>query len=330
MKDKQLTMQDIADLAGVGKSTVSRYFNGGYVKEETRRKLKEIIEKVDYTPNTIAQSLKATKTKTIGIVAPCLDSITSSRVMMALDEYVRNEGYVTIIINTNHNEMRELTSIEHVWKMNVDAIVLIATNITEAHRQLAHKIDVPMLFIGQVFSDGYSIVNDDYHAGFDMGEYVAKKGHMDITYVGVNASDRAVGIERKKGVMDGFQTHGVSSINTIETDFTFTHSQDVISAYLKKHIPSVFICATDTIALACYKEVQALQLKVPEDISIVGFGGYESSSVITPSLCTVRFDNEMAGKMAGEAIIKWINGEIIPKMQSVGYTIIEGESVQSI
>lgn len=136
MENKKLTMNDIAKMAGVAKSTVSRYFNGGYVKEETREKLKKIIDEYHYEPNAVAQSLKAKRTHTIGIVAPCLDSITSSRMLMAIDEYLKNKGYTTIIMNTNHNEIRELASIEHLWRMNVDGIILLATAVTMTHSNL--------------------------------------------------------------------------------------------------------------------------------------------------------------------------------------------------
>ena len=88
MDKKKLTMNDIAKIAGVAKSTVSRYFNGGYVKEETRIKLKKIVDEYNYEPNAVAQSLKAKHSHTIGIIAPCLDSITSSRMLMAIDEYL--------------------------------------------------------------------------------------------------------------------------------------------------------------------------------------------------------------------------------------------------
>lgn len=75
MDKKKLTMNDIAKIAGVAKSTVSRYFNGGYVKEETRIKLKKIVDEYNYEPNAVAQSLKAKHSHTIGIIAPCLDSL---------------------------------------------------------------------------------------------------------------------------------------------------------------------------------------------------------------------------------------------------------------
>ena len=101
MKDKKLTMQDIAKMAGVGKTTVSRYFNGGYVKDETRDKIKKIIDEYHYQPNTFAQSLKAKETKIIGIIAPTLTSTTSSRVLMLLDAYLKDQGYTPLIISEN-------------------------------------------------------------------------------------------------------------------------------------------------------------------------------------------------------------------------------------
>ncbi|WRK52154.1 LacI family DNA-binding transcriptional regulator [Coprobacillaceae bacterium CR2/5/TPMF4] len=213
-------MSDIAKMAGVGKSTVSRYFNGGYVKEETRQKLKKIIDECHYEPSTIAQSLKAKYSKVIGIVAPCLDSITTSRVLMMADQYLKDHGYTTLIINTNHDEMRELTSIEQLWRMNVDGIILIATTVTLAHQSIAAKLDIPLLFVAQRYGAGISIINDDYNAGYDVGKYGAKMGHRSVCYVGVNGKDEAVGIYRKDGVINGLKDYGVETVDILETDFS--------------------------------------------------------------------------------------------------------------
>lgn len=330
MDNKKLTMGDIASIAGVSKSTVSRYFNGGYVKEETRLKLKKVIDAYNYEPNAIAQSLKAKYSKTIGIIAPCLDSITTSRVLMVIDEELKNKGYTTIIINTNHNELRELTSIEHLWRMNVDGILLMATHVTMAHQKIAAKMDIPMIFIAQLFKEGISIINDDYQAGYAMGCHVASLGHRQIAYVGVSQKDEAVGVERKKGVIDALHKQGCQSIDIIETDFSFDKTRQVIKKYLQNKRPSILVCATDTIALACYKEIQAMHLAVPENISLSGFGGYEVSTLITPSLCTIRFDNERTGRVAANTIIHLIEGLPIEKTQVIGFSLIEGKSIKKI
>lgn len=330
MNDKKITMLDIAKTCGVSKSTVSRYFNGGYVKEETKNKIKEIIEKNNYEPNTFAQSLKAKQSNIIGLIAPCLDSITSSRMLMSMDEYLRNEGYNTIIINTNHDQSRELTSIEKLWRMNVDGIILLSTFIEQEHKNLVKKLDIPIIFVGQQLSEGISIINDDYNAGVEVGRYATKMGHKEIVYLGVSCKDEAVGIERKKGILHGINMDEHSNIEILETDFSFDKTIGVVKDLLKRRKPTLIICATDNIAMAAYKEIRRMGLSIPEDISIIGFGGYTISSLLTPSLCTIRFNNELAGSLAGETIVKLLNNKSVPKKQIVDYFMIEGESVKCI
>lgn len=330
MENKKMTMSDIAKEAGVAKSTVSRYFNGGYVKEETREKLKKIVERYQYEPNAVAQSLKAKHSHTIGIVAPCLDSITSSRMLMAIDKYLKVHGYKTIIMNTSHNEISELAYIEHLWRMNVDGIILLATTVTMTHQQIAVKLDIPMLIVAQLFKGGISIIYDDYHAGYDVGCYAASMGHQKILYMGVGRKDEAVGIQRRKGVLDALKEHHIDDVAVKETDFSFEESRKIIKEYLNNHQPTLIICATDNIALACYKEIQEKGLRVPEDISLIGFGGYEISSLVTPSLCTIRFDNELAGQMAGKTILQLIEKEPVANTQLIGYQLIKGGSVKKM
>lgn len=330
MKDKKLTMSDIAKMAGVGKSTVSRYFNGGYIKEETRLKLKKVIDENNYEPSTLAQSLKAKYTKVIGIVVPCLDSITTSRVLMTMDQYLKDHGYTTLIINTNHDEMRELTSIEQLWRMNVDGIILMATVVTMAHQNIAAKLDIPLLFVAQRYGAGVSIINDDYSAGYEVGKYAAYMGHRKICYIGVSGKDEAVGIYRKDGVINGLRDNGVSSVDLLETDFSLEKAHLIALDYLKKKQPTLFIGATDNIALGCLKAINELKLKMPDDISLIGFGGYETSQFINPSLSTVRFNNEETGIKAGQTIIDLIEGNVVDNLQLIGYTLIKGQSVKDL
>lgn len=328
MKEKKLTMKDIAKMAGVGKTTVSRYFNGGYVKDETKIKIKKIIDQYNYQPNTFAQSLKAKETKIIGVIAPTLTSTTSSRMISSLNCYLKKEGYTPLIIDTNYNQLEELSAIEKLWHMNVDGIVLVATELTMAHYTLSKKLDIPFVVLGQEMKEGYSIVNDDYDAGFEVGKYAGKMNHQKIIYLGVNAKDEAVGYRRRKGVLDGLKQSGIENVKVVETDFTFDKTRKVVSELLKRELPSLIICATDNIALATFKELKEANIKVPEMVSLIGFGGYEISKLITPSLCTIRFDNEHAGVLAGESLLKLIKKEEIEHTQKIHYQFIEGGSVE--
>lgn len=329
MKDKKLTMDDIAKIAGVGKSTVSRYFNGGYIKEETKLKLKKVVDEYHYEPNAIAQSLKARYSKLVGIVAPCLDSVTSSRVLMNMDQYLKEHGYTAIILNTNHDELRELTSIEQLSRMNVDGIILMATHVTMAHQKIASTLNIPILFVAQQYDLGYSIVNDDYQAGYEVGAYATGHGHQSICYMGVSQKDEAVGVKRKKGVIDGLKEKGIESLDILEVDFSFEKAHQMATAYLQNKRPSLIICATDNIALGCLKAIQESGLSTPKDISLIGFGGYEISTYMSPSLTTIRFNNEETGQKAGATIIKLIEGESVAKLQLIGYSMKVGQSVKN-
>ena len=108
---KKMTMADIANLSGVGKSTVSRYFNGGYVKDETRAKIQKVIEEYNYTPNAFAR-LNAKQSNVIGVVVPTLNSKITSRVITSIDRYLREKGYTTLIQNSDHDIDQELQNIQ--------------------------------------------------------------------------------------------------------------------------------------------------------------------------------------------------------------------------
>lgn len=329
MKHKRITMKEIAEEAGVAKSTVSRYFNNGYVKEETRERIRKVIEAHDYEPSAAASNLKAKETKTIGIVAPTINSNTSSRLLTSINNYLKEKGYTVILIDTDHDINDEIRSIEYFESMRVDGIILVATNINLIHQKLVHESDIPILIVAQHFKNGISIIYDDYRAGYAAGEYAAENGHDNVLYLGVNRVDEAVGVQRRKGVLEALEDHHVLRIHTREADFSFSKARKVVRHYLEDHHPTLIIAATDNLALACYKEITEKGLKVPEDISLIGFGGYEVSELLTPSLCTIRFDYKLAGQMAGATILALIKGEPVATTQVIGFELIEGGSVKN-
>ena len=107
---RKITMADIADMAGVTKSTVSRYFNGGYVKESTRERIQEITREYNYEPNAFAR-LKARESNVIGVVVPTLNSKVTSRVVTSIGRYLRGQGYETLIKDSDHSPELELKNL---------------------------------------------------------------------------------------------------------------------------------------------------------------------------------------------------------------------------
>lgn len=324
---EKITMNDIARMAGVAKSTVSRYFNGGYVKEETREKIRTIIQEYNYEPSAAAKTLRSYETRTIGIVAPTLNSVTTGRLLTSVNDYLMEHGYSVLIQSTNHDPARELACLEYLISLRVDGIILIATNILEAHQKLVETAPIPILIVAQHFKNAPSIIYDDWRAGKDVGKLAAQTGHQHVLYIGVGERDEAVGLQRKKGVLEGLAENGVDQVDIIESDFLFQNARIPVREYLEKNTPDLIIAATDNLALAAFKELCMAGRKVPEEVSLIGFGHYEAGQLITPSLCSVCFDYGLAGQIAGSTILAMIAKLPVSTTQVIGYTIELGQSL---
>lgn len=322
---KNLTITDIARMAGVGKSTISRYFNGGYVKDSTKETIRKIIDENHYQPNTFAR-LKAKNSHIIGVIAPCLDSAVASRVLMSIDETLQAKGYTSLIINTNHDSSHELKSMASLYRMKVDGIIINATVVTQQHYELANQFDIPVIFIGQRYTQGVSIINDDAKAGEFIANYLIKKGHQDVLFISVDEQDEAVGIIRKQAVCQTLDQHGIF-YQVYISDYTLDSSKAIIKEALLKHLPSVILCSSTKQLLASYHCVKELGLRIPEDISICGFGGYEFSEVLSPSLTSIQFDAKLSGNVGAKTMLSMINEEDVETTQMIPFEFYEGNSV---
>ena len=323
----KITINDIAKMANVSKSTVSRYLNNGRVSEDTANKIKKIIEEFNYEPNIFAQSLKAKSTKLIGIIAPRLDSIVTSRAIMSIDENLKKKGYNSLILNTSLDTNLELEYLEMLLNIKVDGIILLATQISEKHKTLIKRIPIPIIVIGQKCSDTVCIVNDDYGAGYKMGQHIKSKGHKKILYVGVDKQDRAIGVRRRNGVFDQFDKDCNYEIKEIISDFTTDTSERLVLEALGEYSPTAIICATDKIAVGAIRAIEKID-KIPfKDISVTGFGGYSTMKRI---LTTIRYNSVKVGKVSVDTMIMMIEGSKVDKLQVIDFDFIDGDSVEDI
>lgn len=323
-----MTMADVADMAGVAKSTVSRYFNGGYVKQSTKDKIQKVISEYNYEPNAFAR-LKAKKSHVIGVIVPTLNSKITSRVITSIDRYLRERDYTTLIKNSDHNIDLELQNIQKLIHLNVDGILISSIAITKEHRQIFEESQIPIVILAQDYEGGVSIIDDDYNAGKCMGEYIGKTGHKKVGYIGVYETDVAVGVRRKQGVLDGLKEYGITDVAIAKSDYSFIGGQKNTRELLEERDLDAIICATDRLAFGAYKILNKKGLRIPEDVSVVGFGGYEESSLLIPQLTTLKFDSYAMGYLGAEVILKMIKEEPVSKKQIIDYEFMEGNSVKN-
>lgn len=324
-----MTIDDIAAQAGVAKSTISRYFNGGSVKQSTRLKIQKVIERYNYEPNTFAR-LNARQSNLIGVVVPTLNSKISSRVMTSIDRYLRERDYTTLIRSSDHDTELELQNIQKLMHLNVDGILVSAISITDEHRKLIESSQIPIVILAQESDRGISIVDDDYNAGKCMGEYIGVRGHKHVAVIGVYETDAAVGIRRRQGILDGLKAHGIDSPLVVESDYSFQGGKAAAEKIIEKNRNvDAIICSTDRLAFGTYRALQEHGIRIPEDVSVVGFGGYEESALLNPELTTLKFDSYAMGHLGAESVLKLLNEEPVPKKQVIEYEFIEGKSVKN-
>ena len=325
---KKLTIVDIAKMAGVGTTTVSRYFNGGNLKKETRERIKEIVDKYNYTPNTFAKALKSIDSKIIGVIVPCLHSYISGNTLKYLDKELKENNYETLIMNTNFDENKQLEYIKKLARMNVDGIVLLPTTMSKAYESTIKSIDVPVVMLGQEGEYTYSVEYNDFNAARDLTNYVLSSGHKKVAYLGVSEDDIAVGYYRKLGVLRALEKYNLEPENILITNFGMEEGYEIVKENIEKlKEDSCLICATDNLAYGAIKALEEEGLNVGEDYSVAAFGDYTSSALLKSPLTTIKFDLKDAAKQTVEMLLNVIKKEETAMKLLIGYELKIRDSV---
>ena len=332
-----VTIIDIAKLAGVGTSTVSRFLNGGYVSDVSREKIQQAIKETNYKPNNFAQHLKGKRSNLIGIIVPRLDSFAVSKMLNGIDATLKKHDMHMLIHTSQQALDREIESLYSLATQKVAGIVLLATQITEQHLKTLDKVNIPCMLIGQQHPDLPYVIQDDYQAAYSIAQHIVAQGHTQIAYFGVSEMDEAVGVHRKQGFMLAMQEHGLNEISFVETSFSIDDAEQKAIDFLtnikitnKYNKPSIIACATDNIALGVMKAAGRLGLSIPKQLSITGFGGYDVSQIVQPNLTTIKFDYEATGAHAATNLIEWIEQRVSkPQNQTMSYDLLVKESVDN-
>ena len=146
---RKVTIQDIANMVNVSKSSVSRYLNNGYVSEENAKKIKEAIEKTGFETNFFAKRLKTKRSRLIGIILPRINSFTVGHLLTGITKKLEENNYQGIILVSNLSIEKEIANISSLAQQGVDGIIINSIAITEEHIKLINRLNIPTIFTGQ-------------------------------------------------------------------------------------------------------------------------------------------------------------------------------------
>lgn len=306
-----MNINEIAKLAGVSRTTVSRYLNDGYVSEEKKEKIRKVIQETGYQPSAQAQMLRTKKTKLVGVVLPKINSDTISREVSGISDVLTKKGYQIILANTNNDIEEELKSLSLFRDNQVDGVVFIATMFTRKHKQMLKEYKVPIVILGQKL-DGYPCVyQDDHQAAYMIADKLLEHGKKPA-YIGVTEKDEAVGTRRRKGFEDALKKHRLSvAPEMMETgNFTMESGYECAERIFGRD-PSVdsLMCATDTMAVGAMTYMKEKGLRIPEDVQVVGIGDGTPGKIIDPKLTTVHFFYKTSGMEAASMLVDLMESE---------------------
>ncbi|WP_086429301.1 LacI family DNA-binding transcriptional regulator [Staphylococcus cornubiensis] len=294
-----MNIQDIANLAGVSKSTVSRYLNQGSISLKTRRKIQHVIDTYGYEPNQFAQSLRAQKSMMIGIIFPRMYSHAVSQTVKGIKAKCDEFGYQMLLNLTERHLAQELDALKSFKRSKVDGILFMATAVTAEHMAVIQEMDKPVIIIGQSHETLSSVYHNDYQAGQLMGQEIVSQGKQHVIYASIQEDDVAVGEQRFQGLIEVLTAHHIT-YETLMASFDYETALQSIEGQLT-HQPSVgYVGATDTIAMALYQALMHDHLT--ETPWIAGFGGDPMTQIVHPKIFTIPYQYEVAGRIAFEQL----------------------------
>lgn len=320
---KKITIKDVAIRAQVSVSTVSHALNGTrYVKEETKKKIKKIADELNYKPSVIATGLRK---KSLNIIAVFVANIVSqffSKVISGINKVAYENGIHVIMINTFYNQEEEKQTIKTLKNQFIDGAIFVSgLNNTSCIEEL-YKDKFPFVLVARKIDQRFpSVLVDNYKAIREVVNYLVRLGHRRIGYLSMDFKERTTVYERFEGYRKGLEDNLID----YDEDLVLLGRPDMIDemedSYAmclnyfrnKSKIPSALICATDGLAAGAYKAVKETGLRIPEDISIVGFDNLPISNFLDPPLTTVKQPKEEMGICAMKMLLSILKKERLTK-----------------
>lgn len=314
-----ITITDVAKEAGVSITTVSRVINNNYpVKKETREKIEKAIEKLNFKPNAMARSLITKKTASIGVIVPGITNLFFPTIVEAISEFTKKSGYSISLSSTGGDSKEEMELVNAMIGKQVDGIISIDPSVECLENGFYAEISehTPVLIVNGAPS-GYKcnfVCYDEEVGTKEAFRYLKKLGHKKIAFVRGNKS---YSYDLKEKIYGGFvSTNGFTYKKVVK--LPYGNSIEVVEqakTYIKSILeaeerPTAIFACNDLMAVGAIHACNALGLKVPEDISVIGFDNTLISDVTNPKITSVDQNMKNIGHRAALELLDIIENDI--------------------
>ena len=313
-----MNIYDIAKLAGVSIATVSRVVNDSpRVSEKTKQKVRAVMEENDYTPNVFARGLGLDSMKTIGIICPDVSDTYMARAVSFLEHRLREYGYDCILYCSGYQQEKKENAVELILKKRIDALILVGSTYAghseegdgaDYIREAAKKTPV-FLINGKITGENvYSVYSTDEDAAYSAVSGMIESGRKRILYLSDSHSYSAN--KKLEGYERALREHGLPVLGELKlyAKNQVHYVRDILLARRALVFDAVF-ATDDGMAVGTVKYAHARGLKIPEDLSIIGYNNSELSVCCEPELTTVDNTGEKLCNMTVDNMMKVLNGE---------------------
>ncbi|MBU8912405.1 MAG: LacI family transcriptional regulator [Spirochaetales bacterium] len=303
-----VTIKDIARELDLSYSSVSLALNGDTrIKEQTRERVKSKAEEMGYRRNAQARALVMNKSEMVGFILPDIANPFFASLILGAEEIAFRRGYSLVICNTNWSSKLEAMHLNLVIERKIDGILLVSCNEPNPTLEKVLSLELPVVFVSSPYPDAEAnfVGTDSEHGGYLAAKHLLDLGHRKFVVVGGRFNSEAIS-QRFKGYERALGEYGIplEESDVYPGDFSVESGCNSIKRILsEQHAFSAVLAFDDLIAIGVMNGIRESGLRVPDDISVIGFDNIEAASFSGIDLTTISMDKISMGRLAAEMLL---------------------------
>ena len=332
------TMKDLSRETGLGLATISKYFNGGTVREKNRVLIEAAVKKLHYVPNEVARSLKTQQTRVVGVVIPELSNAFITSIISSMEDILRKHDYAVIVCDCRSDPKREKEAVEFLLHRRVDGLINMATDATGAHLKAALSAGIPVLLVDRLIDSlrgkVSAVVIDNIHASYQAVRKLTELGHRQIGLV-LGSPNLYTTNQRLTGYLNALKEAGITPSDEYIRygDYTMDGGYQAVQPLLRlKKRPTALFVTNFEMTLGTMLALQHSGVRVPDDLSVIGFDKLELFGEIFPDLTLIRQPQLSIGRETANLMLDLLGNHdgISHRIVTLSTELTEGKSVREL
>lgn len=331
---ERITIVQIAEKANVSKTTVSKYLNGGCVREKYRVKIEKVLNTLNYHPNLVAKALRTKQTYTIGILIPFINDRYSTQIVSSMEKRFQEKGYGIILCSYEGNGEKFVSKLNFLLSKMIDALIVFPSGLTASNFSDLQNGNLPLCLIDREIEgvNADVVMTDNKNAGYLATKYIIECGHRNIAFVsGYDTSYTAN--KRNQGIRKALSEYGIGEDEVV---FVYCYNSSDIYEQIKSifdnKVKSTIIFSTNFyLTNKTLNALNKLGKKVPDDISLLAFDNVDAFGIYPTKLTIMAQQVEEISEMCVKTLLERIKKPDQPReVKKLAAVLTKGDSIKDL